>query len=154
MRAALPRALNSEASPAPNHHPIEAWAAEEAPDQVKIVDILQTLSSHMPTPHDEKLAIFVSAWDVVEEGLTPTALIEKELPLLHQYLTNAEHGFDIKIYGLSAQGGEYLEEDHEGDLPLKLIDLLNLENASSRIKLVSDAEPTNDLTEPIAWLMK
>ncbi len=156
MEAASPElgTPSSDAAPAPVDQSEKAWAAEEAPDQVKIVDILQILSSHMPAHHEEKLAIFVSAWDVVDENLSPEEFIEKELPLLHQYLTNAEHGFDIKIYGLSAQGGEYVKENHEGELPQELSNLLNLRNASARIKLVSDAEPTNDLTNPIAWLMK
>ena len=47
-----------------------------------------------------------------------------------------------------------MEENHDGELPQKLRDLLDLNNASARIKLVSDEELTNDLTEPIAWLMK
>ena len=156
MQAALPSPTLSGGgtAPVPDDQSGQAWAAEDAPDQVKIVDILQILSSHMPAHHEEKLAIFVSAWDVVDENLSPEGFIEKELPLLHQYLTNAEHGFDINIYGLSAQGGEYVKENHEGELPQELSNLLNLRNASARIKLVSDAEPTNDLTNPIAWLMK
>ena len=130
------------------------WLPEEAPDQVKVVDILQILSSHMRTPHREKIALFVSAWDIVDQNSTPEAFLKKEFPLLYQYLNNAEHGFDIRIYGLSAQGGEYVEENHVGDLPQKLRDLLDLNNASARIKLVSDEGLTNDLTEPIVWLMK
>ena len=133
---------------------VRDWIAEEAPDQVKVVDILQILSSHMHIPHDEKLAIFVSAWDIVDQNLTPAAFVEKKFPLLDQYLTSAEHGFDIRIYGLSAQGGEYVAENHTGELPQKLRDLLDLNNASARIKLVSDGGLTNDLTEPISWLMK
>ena len=159
MQAVLPASSpsSSDAAPAPGDQPGEAWTAEETPDQVKIVDILQLLSSRLSTSHKEKkekLAVFVSAWDVVDKNLSPAEFIEKELPLLHQYLTNAAHGFDIRLYGLSAQGGEYVEENHKDELPKELLNLLNLENASTRINLVSDEEQTNDLTKPIAWLMK
>lgn len=126
---------------------------EEVPDQVKVVDFLQILASHTRPACGEKLAVFVSAWDVVDEDLTPATCVEKELPLLHQYLTNAEHGFDFRIYGLSAQGGEYVEENPTDELPQELQALLDLENASARIKLVSEAGMINDLTEPICWLM-
>ena len=155
MHEALPApsSSSSAAVPAPDDQSGKDWSAGETPDQVKIVDILQLLSSHLSTHHGEKLAIFVSAWDVVEENLSPAEFIEQELPLLHQYLTNAAHGFDIRIYGLSAQGGEYAEENSESERPQKLLELLDLENASARIKLVSDAEQTHDLTKPIAWLM-
>ena len=155
MQAALPESStsNNDAAPMLDDQSGKAWAAEETPDQVKIVDILQLLSSRLSSPNEEKLAILVSAWDVVEENLSPAEFIEKELPLLHQYLTNADHGFDIKIYGLSAQGGKYVEENYKGDQPQELRELLDLKNASTRIKLVSDAEQTHDLTKPIAWLM-
>ena len=155
MQAALPRSRTSsnDAAPVLDDQSEKAWAAEETPDQVKIVDILQLLSSRLSSPNEEKLAIFVSAWDAVGENLSPAEFIKQELPLLHQYLTNAAHGFDIRLYGLSAQGGKYVEEGYKGEQPPGLRELLELENASARIKLVSDAEQTHDLTEPIAWLM-
>ena len=156
MQMALPRQEMpaKEISPRPDGQSMRDWLPEEAPDQVKVVDILQILSSHMRTPHNEKIALFVSAWDIVDQNLTPAEFIKKEFPLLHQYLTNAEHGFDIRIYGLSAQGGVYVEENHTGELPQELRDLLDMNNASARIKLVSDEGLTRDLTEPISWLMK
>ena len=158
MQAVLPPTLSgSDTAPAPDNQSGQDWAAEETPDQVKLVDILQLLSSRLYTSRKEekeKLAIFVSAWDVVDKSLSPAEFIEQELPLLHQYLRNAEHGFDIKLYGLSAQGGEYVAENHEDPPASELLDLLNLEKASDRIKLISDAEQTHDLTKPIAWLMK
>lgn len=155
MQAALSESSTSdnEAAPMLDDQSGKAWTAEETPDQVKIVDILQLLSSRLSSPNAEKLVIFVSAWDVVEGNPSPAEFIEQELPLLHQYLTNAAHGFEIRIYGISAQGGEYVEENYENERPQELLDLLDLENASARIKLVSDAEQTHDLTKPIAWLM-
>ena len=138
----------------PEEQSARDWTPEDAPDQVKVVDILQILSSRMRISRNEKIAIFVSAWDIVDQNLTPTAFVKNEFPLLHQYLLNAEHGFDVRIYGLSAQGGEYVAEDHAGEPPQELRELLNLKNASARTKLVYEGSPTTDLTEPISWLMK
>ena len=156
MQMALPRQEmpTREISPSYDGQSMRDWLPEEAPDQVKVVDILQILASHMRTSHNEKIALFVSAWDIVDQNLTPAEFIKKEFPLLHQYLTNAERDFDIRIYGLSAQGGVYVEENHTGELPQELRDLLDMNNASARIKLVSDEGLTHDLTEPISWLMK
>ena len=65
----------------------------------------------------------LSAWDKVEdEGHDPEIFLTQELPLLDQYLRQGTDGWDFRIYGLSAQGGDYepqLAEGKEIDPDLK-----------------------------------
>ncbi|WP_428408704.1 TRAFAC clade GTPase domain-containing protein [Hyphococcus sp.] len=149
MMAALPA---GDATAAPTG-PVKAWSADDSPDQVKIVDILQTLAHSLPTAGNDKLAIFVSAWDVVEDAKSPAEFVKRRMPLLDQYLRRSDHGFNYRFYGVSAQGGEYVEESHVGNLPDHLKGLLELEKASARIKLVSGASVSHDLTAPLVWLI-
>lgn len=149
MRSALPEAIDTTVAPPQ----MQEWRAEVAPDQVKLVDTLQVLADQFSLPGEEKLAILVSAWDRAPAGITPEEFVSKEMPLLYQYLQNGRHNFDIHFYGVSAQGGEYLEDNHEGDCGDELTDLLTLENATSRINLIHGSEQSHDLTEPINWLM-
>ena len=70
MHMALPKqeTTSKEISPSLGGPSVKDWLPEEAPDQVKVVDILQILSSHMRTPHNEKIALFASAWDIVDQN--------------------------------------------------------------------------------------
>lgn len=129
------------------------WSAESAPDQVKIVDLLQTLVRNFEISRPERLAIVVSAWDRVEEYGTAEAFVEQRMPLLWQYLRYGEHGFEFRLYAVSAQGGEYVKEEHAGDYPQELVNLLTLEQPSTRVRLFQAKIPDHDLTVPLKWLL-
>lgn len=148
MRAALPDDENAIIS----DDRIEEWDAKSSPDQVKLVDMLQILQRNLKGRKGEKLAICISAWDHVDQTIKPETFVQNELPLLHQYLLYADHGFEYKIYGVSAQGTEYLEDNDEDPIPPKLGKLLNNKHATSRIQLIDDGTITNDLTIPLSWL--
>ncbi len=129
------------------------WDAALSPDQVKLVDILQFLRCNELNANDGKLAIFLSAWDLVEnQGLGPEDLLCARMPLLDQYLKCGQHGWDVKIHGLSAQGAEYLsEDDKEEDASEMLIEMLD-KSGSERIRLLFDGKESHDLTESLEWL--
>ena len=95
----------------------------------------------------------LSAWDKVEEeGARPKEFLDTELPLLEQYLRQSTNGWTVKVYGVSAQGGDY--DEGCGAVAQPSADALrNLETASERIKLVDGDSVDHDLTEPIAWLV-
>ena len=99
----------------------------------------------------------LSAWDKVEaEELDPEAFLARELPFLDQYLRQGAGGWEFRIYGLSAQGGDYEPELRDGEkidpaLKAKVDAIREVEEASARIRLLSPSLST-DLTEPIAWL--
>ena len=128
------------------------WTPNLAPTQVKLVDLLQMLMVGELDVGRRRLALLVSAWDkVVEEELSPEALLEAKLPLLNQYLRSARDPWEWRIWGVSAQGGVY--EDPDKNEHLQETDALReLERPSDRIQVVDGAEITTDITKPFAWL--
>lgn len=130
------------------------WNPEFAPTQVQIVSLLSMLrepaldNSHSP----RRLAVMLSAWDKVQtQGLTPARYLERDLPLLHQYLRQASDGWKWRVYGVSAQGGSYDKADAKirSEAAIAILD----QDPSLRIQLVHGDQNSHDLTEPIEWLI-
>jgi hypothetical protein len=75
--------------------------------------------------------------------------------LLDQYLRSGADQWISRVYGVSAQGGDYEEENKTLSefQSAKLRALRALDEPSKRIRVVSAGPETRDLTEQIAWLM-
>jgi Double-GTPase 1 len=132
------------------------WEPRLAPTQVQLVELLQLLRIPPLNVPFRKLAMVLSAWDKVEEeGRQPEEFMAERLPLLKQYLDSNSDVWDWKVYGVSAQGGEYEKEDARftGSKLEKLNELKALDEPSMRIRVVSGTTISSDLTEPISWLM-
>ena len=135
------------------------WHPKFAPTQVQLVELLQLLRSPALDVPARRLGIMLSAWDKVEvERREPVVYLAENLPLLDQYLKQGADGWDFRIYGVSAQGGEFEPEIQQGgsvseELRAKIDAIWALPTASSRIKLYSPGL-SRDLTEPLAWLME
>lgn len=145
------------------------WEPNFAPTQVQLVDILQQISRAPVGGAGRRAAIIISVWDKVEgEGLTPDAFLAAKLPMLAQYLHAGRDGWRSRVYGVSAQGGEYdnnadnVEDgEHEAvpskrKAPKKGRDadrLREVDIPAKRIRLVFGEEESSDLTEPLRWLM-
>lgn len=137
-----------------NESPVE-WLPSFAPTQVKIVDLLQVLSSPPLNVGLRKLAIMLSAWDKVEdEQLTPTDYMCQKMPLLDQYLKQSTGNWNYQIYGLSAQGGDYDSSDETDVRNAEAEKLRELDLPTSRIKLTGLESVTHDLTIPLAWIVE
>ena len=69
------------------------------------------------------------------------------------YLQYGTDGWEVRVYGLSAQGGDFErdEETDDEDRNERVAEIRALEDASDRIRLMVP-ELSKDLTEPIAWL--
>jgi Double-GTPase 1 len=134
----------------------QEWRPEDAPTAVQLVDILQMFRGEALGTRARRLAVVLSAWDKVEEeepNTTPEEYLVRELPLLDQYLRYGSDGWDIRMYGLSAQGGDF-EREGKNDDPernARVAAIRALDDVSSRIRLMKP-ELSNDLTEPIVWL--
>lgn len=142
------------------------WHPSFAPTQVQLVDLLQ-LISHAPVGRaGRKIVVMISAWDKVEgERLTPDVFLKQKLPLLAQYLEAGRDGWNTRVYGVSAQGGEYDGNEAnaqpvDGEAPKKKVTtgrdaerLREVDVAANRIRLVFAKSESNDLTEPLQWLM-
>lgn len=129
------------------------WQARFAPTQVQLVDLLRCLQEGPLNVGPRKLSVVLSAWDLAEgERKTPEKYLEAHLPLLHQYLHyGLSTTWQFKIYGVSAQGGEY---DGDQDAPCSDAQRMrDLDVASHRIKVQASDSTSNDLTEPLFWLL-
>lgn len=142
------------------------WHPSLAPTQVQLVDLLQ-LISHAPVGRaDRRIVVMISAWDKVEgERLTPDAFLTQNMPLLAQYIEARRDGWTSRVYGVSAQGGEYDGNDDnaepvEAGPPKKKTKkgcdaerLRDVDIPANRIRLVLGECESPDLTEPLQWLM-
>lgn len=131
-----------------------SWHPRLAPTQVQLVDLLQMMRVQPLDVGPRRLAILLSAWDKAEaEGLSPAEYLEAKMPLLAQYLRQGADGWVCRVYGLSAQGGDYDPVEEDAKKVAAADALRNLDSASTRIKLNGPEGPTHDLTEPISWLI-
>jgi hypothetical protein len=130
------------------------WHPRLAPTQVQLIDLLQLLRTSPLDIGTRRLAVMLSAWDKAHgEGLTPEGYLQAKLPLLTQYLRCGADGWTWRVYGVSAQGGDYdAVEDGTAGVPAAE-ELRKLDRASLRIRLIGPVPETHDLTEPLAWLM-
>lgn len=120
----------------------------KCPTAAQVTDVLQTLLSQSVAASPAKIAVALTAWDeVAEEGKTPAAVLIERLPLLSQYLASLADRHEIRLYGLSCQGGSY-------DAPAERSRVLELPPLD-RLSLVEDdpKAPTKDLTRMLAWLL-
>ncbi len=125
-------------------HEIREWVPQMMPQQVRLVELLQFLQQRPFLRRQRKVGVIVSAWDVIGDPKpTPIAWLQRELPLLHQFLISNPASFDHRVYGVSAQGGDVKTEKNS---------LLRI-TPSERIRCVGHDGESHDITEPISWLM-
>jgi hypothetical protein len=97
----------------------------------------------------------ISAWDKAQdEGLSPEMYLKTKLPLLDQYLKVGLDQWDWRVYGLSAQGGDYDSTDPKVAKTDDAATLRTLDRPSERIQVIGHGAAIHDLTEPLAWLME
>ena len=115
------------------------------PEQVRIVELLQFLQRKPFLRRHRRLAILVSAWDLIADAqLTPDEWLQREMPLLYQFLLANTSTCSVRVYGISAQGGDLTGQRKD--------DLLKL-TPSERIVCLGPHGKSHDLTEPVVWLM-
>lgn len=136
----------------PEAEDVVDWSPDMAPTQVQLVDLLQLMQTEPLDVGPRRLAIILSAWDkAAGRGFSPEEYLAKRMPLLDQFL---EYGLDSRwerrIYGVSAQGGDY--DDDKTTLP-DADRLRDIDVPSKRISVVYAGGKSNDLTEPLQWLL-
>jgi len=120
------------------------WHPAGVPTQVKLVDLIQLVADRIKRQRF-RVAVVVSAWDLIDDQESPSAWLAKELPLLSQFLLSASRRLESRVYGVSAQGGELLKD---GDRLKAVI------KASERIQVVHDnSSVSHDITAPIRWAL-
>jgi hypothetical protein len=148
LAALIDDEVAAEASaPETSAPPAIPWDIEKAPTQVQLVELLQFLRRQADFKPPFRLAITISAWDLVASSkLSPEKWISEQLPLLTQFLNSNQRSFEVQFYGISAQGGNY-----EGSG----VATLHGKNPAHRIEIVgNDIKNKHDITEPLLWLMR
>lgn len=125
------------------------WDPDKTPLQVRLVDLLQAMQVEPFGQKPFKVAVIVSAWDLTIED-SAEAWLAKRYPLLDQFLRNGQGASEVRVYGVSAQGGP-LSKRGEPPSPDRER-LLALNHASERIKIVGLDARAHDLTCPLLWL--
>jgi hypothetical protein len=120
----------------------------KVPTQVQVVELLQFIAAHRTSRVVARLAVVISAWDLIEKVMqvTPSEWLEKHVPLLAQYLWSNDDRYDYSVFGVSAQGCDYGHGEEE---------LLRRKyySASDRIKVVHDGMISHDITIPVRFAL-
>ena len=123
------------------------WSADLVPEQVCLVELLQFLQRPPFKRRRRRVAVLVSAWDVLPNPeLAPEEWVQRELPLLYQFMSTNVESFDSRVYGISAQGGDVRISAAKQELLRK--------TPSERIKCIGPHTDVHDLTDPVLWLME
>lgn len=134
----------AEAIELPPKPTLTNWDVKFVPNQVKMVEGLQLLQFHKVQNKPLKVSLVISAWDKVSgaDTILPKDWLEKNLPLLYQYLICNSDKYLVKFFGISAQGGDYETE----------LDSLMNKNPYDRIIVKEDGEQIKDIAKPIIWM--
>jgi len=117
------------------------FSALETPSRIQLVDVLQMILEI--NTNNIIISIIISAWDLIEDDITPTKWVQNNIPFLFNFI---KHNFnDFRYFGISAQGGDYLCEKEE---------LLSKDSPIERIKVFDDENCSNDITLPLQFLIK
>ena len=123
----------------------ENWTPEQSSTQVQIVDILQLLLGLREKELGMRLAVIVSAWDLVNAKIGPASWLASRFPLLSQFLRANEAWLPSEVFGVSSQGGD-LTNDRDR--------LLGAMTASARcIAKVGDGTESVSITAPLRFLL-
>jgi len=131
------------------------WHPCLAPTQVQLVELLQSLRQPPLDCGPRRLAVMISVWDkAAGEQKDPEPFLKEKLSLLYQYLSSGRDGWTWRVYGVSAQGGEYDNSEEGAEPRLEAEKLRDQDIPGHRIKLVNDKNCSHDLTEPLEWLIR
>lgn len=120
------------------------FVPEKMPEEVKIVEFLQMANRRPLMARRRKLALFISAWDTVQGNPSPSEWFKQNRPMLHQFLMANAELWDIRVYGVSAQGGK---------LPAQQAELKAVACPSKRIQIIGHDVAAHDLSSPLRWLI-
>ena len=126
--------------------PNQPWEHRHLPTQAQLVELLQMLRWRKANSESLRVAIIVSAWDLVSgQGQTPGEWIAARLPLLHQFCVTNADWLATRSYGVSAQGAHYSAQMVES--------LRDMPKQSSRVIVAGVDCGPHDITGPITWLL-
>ena len=121
------------------------WTPEQSSTQVQLVDVLQLLLGLREQNIGMRLAVIVSAWDIIKAPVAPANWLESRLPLLSQFLRANTDWLVSDVFGVSSQGGD-LQTDREK--------LLSSTTGSARCMAIrGDSLKKVSITAPLQFLL-
>jgi Double-GTPase 1 len=130
----------------------EQWDLLKASTQVQLVGLLQFVQRSTKTALPIRMGVIISAWDLVmatnrntyvgENG--PEQWLKKRLPFLDQFLKSNPEFLAVRVYGVSAQGGD-LDADRTA--------LQRFNKTSERILIEGPNCRPHDISEPVRWCL-
>lgn len=119
------------------------WHASHSPTSVKLVELLQFFAHDPDIYNLKRVAVIISAWDVVRENIAPEEWLARRLPLFDQFLKANKGRLDYQVYGISAQGGDIETEADRLRRPI---------NQAERITVIGNNCSEHDITAPVKWV--
>jgi len=120
---------------------VPPFLAEDTPLRIQLVDVLQSILDI--NRNITKIAVVISAWDLIDDNITPDKWVQNNISFLYNFIKN--NFLNYRYYGISAQGGDYQEKKEE---------LLSMDSPIDRIIVFDDNSRSNDITLPLKYLNK
>ena len=139
----LPQAVPGESSESQLGDVPRDWDISAAPTQVQLVDLIQNALALSDEQRRLRVAVIVSAWDEVGDGVTPGLWIERRLPLLDQFCRANGRRLAFRVFGVSAIGGSLSERDT----------LATIASPSARVRVQVESDRLRDITLPLEFIM-
>ena len=131
----------------PSDKSAKEFDSSRVPIQAILVDQLQCFVGAPCFHRPLRVALVLSAWDEVKaEKKTPLSWCEQHAPFLYQFLFANKESLDVRIYGVSAQGGDYKNEEVRKKI------LLN-PSPIDRIEVLAGDGAAEDITGPVRWIL-
>jgi hypothetical protein len=117
---------------------IEINKKDRTPTETELVELIQFLL-YVKGDTNINIDFVISAWDLLYESIKlPLEYIEKNLPLLNQYVISNNDKIKTKCWGVSAQGGDLKNETKRLELARKSINIddriIVIDNEGNRSK--------------------
>lgn len=124
------------------------WEPDMIPAEVLTLELLQLVTGRYFVDRQCKVSVIVSAWDLVDgKNSSPGKWFSDNLPMLDQFLKANSGILDVKLFGVSALGGDAKTDREE---------LLAKANQANRIRVLNaDGRIEREgILSTIKWLIE
>lgn len=112
--------------------------------QVALVDLIHLLEARR-SADPVRISIVVSAWDRIRKDITPDQWLHTNCPLLEQFIRHNDATLDVRVWGISAQGGRFDIETSK--------DRLLTQDAVDRATCKDGLGVPHTIDGPLAWAL-
>lgn len=117
------------------------FSPSDTPIRIQLVDVLQSILDI--NNNNIKVSVVISAWDLIEDVITPNEWFQINIPFVYNFIKN--NFAEFRCFGISAQGGDYESQKEV---------LLSMDLPIDRIKVFDGKNCSNDITLPLQYLIK